>query len=174
MRSCEARRGWDGRASFSFFRMDLQWGGRVGMTWRNQPTTVAGGNHGCAIGSPRSTGEKSDQDARLYTPVDAAKHRAQSDTSLACTEGGFAWLGVLRVGPLGRIARMLRSVDASGLERPDLVATQHNQVKSRDITKMRGRPKWSFFHRNVITDIFSRYVVGRRVGPRKIANLQTT
>ncbi len=44
--------------------------------------------------------------------------------------------------------------------KPQLVATQPNQVWSWDITKLLGPAKWVYFYLYVIIDIFSRYVVG--------------
>jgi putative transposase len=56
-------------------------------------------------------------------------------------------------------------------EKPELLATQPNQVWSWDITKMKGPVKWSYFHLYVIMDIFSRYIVGWMVAPRESAEL---
>jgi len=44
--------------------------------------------------------------------------------------------------------------------KPELVATQPNQVWSWDITKLKGPVKWTYFYLYVVLDIFSRYVVG--------------
>ncbi len=58
-------------------------------------------------------------------------------------------------------------------QKPELLATQANQLWSWDITKLRGPAKWTTYHLYVILDVFSRYVVGlddrvsrkRRTGP---------
>jgi putative transposase len=44
--------------------------------------------------------------------------------------------------------------------KPELLATQPNQVWSWDITRLRGPAKWTYFYLYVILDIFSRYAVG--------------
>jgi putative transposase len=44
--------------------------------------------------------------------------------------------------------------------RPELLATDPNQLWSWDITKLRGPTKWVYFYLYVILDVFSRYVVG--------------
>ena len=44
--------------------------------------------------------------------------------------------------------------------KPELLATEPNQVWSWDITKLKGPVKWTYFYLYVILDIFSRYVVG--------------
>lgn len=44
--------------------------------------------------------------------------------------------------------------------KPELLATQPNQVWSWDITKLKMGTKWSYAYLYVIIDIFSRYVVG--------------
>jgi putative transposase len=51
--------------------------------------------------------------------------------------------------------------------KPELLATEPNQVWSWDITKLRGPCKWMFFQLYVILDIFSRYVVGWLVADRE-------
>ena len=55
--------------------------------------------------------------------------------------------------------------------KPELLATEPNQVWSWDITKLKGPEKWSYFHLYVILDIFSRYVVGWMVAHRESAAL---
>lgn len=44
--------------------------------------------------------------------------------------------------------------------KPELLATQPNQVWSWDITKLLGPVKWTYYYLYVLLDIFSRYVVG--------------
>jgi putative transposase len=44
--------------------------------------------------------------------------------------------------------------------RPELLATEPNQVWSWDITKLLGPVKWTYYYLYVLLDIFSRYVVG--------------
>ena len=55
--------------------------------------------------------------------------------------------------------------------KPELLATQPNQVWSWDITKLKGPAKWTYFYLYVILDIFSRYVVGWMVAPRESTEL---
>jgi len=55
--------------------------------------------------------------------------------------------------------------------KPELLATEPNQVWSWDITKLMGPAKWTYFYLYVILDIFSRYVVGWMVAPRESAAL---
>lgn len=44
--------------------------------------------------------------------------------------------------------------------KPELLATQPNEVWSWDITKLLGPAKWTYYYLYVILDIFSRYVTG--------------
>lgn len=44
--------------------------------------------------------------------------------------------------------------------KPELLATQPNQVWTWDITKLRGPVTWTYYYLYVILDVFSRYVVG--------------
>lgn len=55
--------------------------------------------------------------------------------------------------------------------KPELLATEPNQVWSWDITKLKGPQKWTYFYLYVILDIFSRYVVGWMVAPGESATL---
>jgi putative transposase len=55
--------------------------------------------------------------------------------------------------------------------RPELMATEPNEVWSWDITKLRGPDKGVWFDLYVIIDIFSRYVVGWMVAPGESAEL---
>jgi len=56
-------------------------------------------------------------------------------------------------------------------QKPELLATNPNEVWSWDITKLKGPVKWRYFHLYVILDIFSRYVVGWMVAHRESATL---
>ena len=51
--------------------------------------------------------------------------------------------------------------------KPELLATEPNQVWSWDITKLPGPAKWTYFYLYVFLDIFSRYVVGWMVASRE-------
>lgn len=55
--------------------------------------------------------------------------------------------------------------------KPELLATQPNELWSWDITKLKGHVKWSYFHLYVILDVFSRYVVGWMVADRESSEL---
>ena len=43
--------------------------------------------------------------------------------------------------------------------RPELLASQPNQVWSWDITKLKGPATWTYYYLYVVLDVFSRYVV---------------
>ena len=55
--------------------------------------------------------------------------------------------------------------------KPELLATEPNQLWSWDITKLRGPVKWSFYYLYVILDVFSRYVTGWMISYRETAGL---
>lgn len=55
--------------------------------------------------------------------------------------------------------------------KPELLATQPNQVWTWDITKLRGPAQWTYFYLYVILDLFSRFVVGWMVAQRETAEL---
>lgn len=56
-------------------------------------------------------------------------------------------------------------------QKPELLATEPNQVWSWDITKLLGPAKWTYYHLYVIIDIYSRYVVGWMVATCESASL---
>jgi len=56
-------------------------------------------------------------------------------------------------------------------KKPELLATEPNQVWSWDITKLRGPEKWTYYYLYVILDIYSRYVVGWMIAPKESAAL---
>ncbi len=55
--------------------------------------------------------------------------------------------------------------------KPELLATEPNQVWSWDITKLLGPAKWTYFYLYVILDVYSRYVVGWMVAHREHSEL---
>jgi putative transposase len=55
--------------------------------------------------------------------------------------------------------------------RPELLASEPNQVWSWDITKLLGPATWTYFYLFVILDIYSRYVVGWTVQHQETALL---
>jgi len=55
--------------------------------------------------------------------------------------------------------------------KPELLATQPNQLWSWDITKLLGPAKWTYYYLYVILDVFSRYVVGWLIAERESASL---
>lgn len=55
--------------------------------------------------------------------------------------------------------------------KPELLATQPNQLWSWDITKLLGPTKWTYFYLYNILDVFSRYSVGWLIAERESASL---
>ena len=55
--------------------------------------------------------------------------------------------------------------------KPELLATQPNEVWSWDITKLKGPVKWTYYYLYVILDIFSRYVVGWMIAEKESSTL---
>ncbi len=51
--------------------------------------------------------------------------------------------------------------------KPELLATQPNQLWSWDITKLRGPVAWTYYYLYVILDVYSRYVVGWLIAERE-------
>jgi putative transposase len=55
--------------------------------------------------------------------------------------------------------------------KPELLATEANQVWSWDITKLHGPAKWTYYYLYVILDIYSRYAVGWMLATRESSAL---
>ena len=60
----------------------------------------------------------------------------------------------------GEVRERRRQATHPAAKKPELVATQPNQVYSWDITKLLGPAKWTYYYLYVILDIYSRYVPG--------------
>jgi putative transposase len=71
----------------------------------------------------------------------------------------------------GRVKERRKNVQRPQYVKPELLATEPNQVWSWDITKLKGPVKWTYFYLYVIMDIFSRYVVGWMIAHREQAAL---
>lgn len=59
----------------------------------------------------------------------------------------------------------------SSYSKPELMATQPNQLWSWDITKLKGATTWTYHYLYVIIDVYSRYVVGWMIAERETAEL---
>jgi putative transposase len=71
----------------------------------------------------------------------------------------------------GDVKERRRHVDRRHYQKPELLATEPNQVWSWDITKLKGPVKWTYYYLYVIMDIFSRYVVGWMIAQRELGTL---
>ena len=71
----------------------------------------------------------------------------------------------------GSVKERRKHVQRPQYVKPELLATEPNQVWSWDITKLKGPAKWTYFYLYVILDIFSRYVVGWMIAGRESAAL---
>jgi putative transposase len=71
----------------------------------------------------------------------------------------------------GEVRERRRQATHPARVKPELVATQPNQVYSWDITKVHGPARWTYFYLYVIIDIYSRYVVGWLIAERESALL---
>lgn len=71
----------------------------------------------------------------------------------------------------GEVRERRNQLQHPNYQKPQLLATEPNQVWSWDITKLLGPVKWTYFYLYVILDIFSRYVVGWMVADRESAEL---
>jgi len=71
----------------------------------------------------------------------------------------------------GSVKERRRHVQRPNYVKPELLATAPNQLWSRDISKLKGPAKWTYYYLYVILDVFSRYVVGWMVAHRESKTL---
>ncbi len=69
------------------------------------------------------------------------------------------------------VRRRRDQVRRGAYTKPELLATQPNQLWSWDITKLKGPATWTYFYLYVILDVYSRYVVGWMIAERESAEL---
>jgi len=93
--------------------------------------------------------------------------RTLDDGTYLCSQSTMHRL--LRATGESRERRRQRTHPAK--KKPELVATQPNEVWSWDITKLRGPVRGLYYDLYVTIDIFSRYVVGWLVAPIESAEL---
>ncbi|MDR3565618.1 MAG: IS3 family transposase [Negativicutes bacterium] len=75
------------------------------------------------------------------------------------------------LGENGEIRERRNQLRHPEYKKPELLATQPNQLWSWDITKLRGPAKWTYYYLYVILDVFSRYVVGWMIADQESAAL---
>ena len=71
----------------------------------------------------------------------------------------------------GEVRERRRQATHPAAIKPELLATNPNQVYSWDITKLAGPAKWTWFYLYVIIDIYSRYVPGWMLARTERAHL---
>ena len=123
---------------------------------------------------------------RALSPAErAAILRALHAERFADTAPAEVWATLLDegtyLGSLSTFYRLLRHAGETRERRsqathpaavkPELMATEPNQVWSWDITKLHGPAKWTYYYLYVILDIYSRYAVGWMVATRESAAL---
>jgi putative transposase len=71
----------------------------------------------------------------------------------------------------GEVGDRRRHATRPARVKPELVATQPNEVYSWDITKLHGPAKWTYYYLYSIIDIYSRYVPGWMLARAERASL---
>lgn len=71
----------------------------------------------------------------------------------------------------GEVRERRDQLERTAYARPELLATQPNELWSWDITKLLGPATWNYFQLYVILDVFSRYTVGWMIAERESAQL---
>ena len=82
------------------------------------------------------------------------------------------WRSMYRIlAEHGEVVERRRQAQRPLYAKPELLATEPNQVWSWDITKLKTEQKWSHYALYTVLDIYSRYVVGWMLADREDAEL---
>jgi len=71
----------------------------------------------------------------------------------------------------GEVVERRKQKQRSSYKKPELLATQPNQLWCWDTTKLKSPKKWKYFYLYAIMDVFSRYIVGWMVAEKETAEL---
>jgi putative transposase len=139
-----------------------------------QPTAPPGA---AARRPPPPRALSDEEQAAVRTTLDSARYQDQAPREVYADlldQGVYlcSWRTMYRVlAQHGEVRERRNQLRHPSYQRPQLVATQPNQVWSWDITKLRGPATWQYYYLYVMLDVFSRYVVGWLIAERESAAL---
>jgi putative transposase len=107
------------------------------------------------------------QDDHVDSSVAQVYAETLDDGTYLCSQSTM--LRILRANKATKDRRRQRTHSAK--KRPELIATQPNEIWSWDITKLHGPTRGLFYDLYVVIDIFSRYVPGWLVAAHEDAEL---
>jgi putative transposase len=151
-------------------------------TYYRRPDVAKAAAPGCGA-TPRRTTRRT---PRALSAEERAQIRAvlNSDRFVDCApreiyatlldEGTYlcSWPTMYRILRQADEVRRRRDQRRQGAyAKPELLATQPNELWSWDITKLKGPTTWSYYYLYVILDVYSRYVVGWMIAERETAEL---
>ncbi len=132
------------------------------------------------IEGPRRTSSRALNPEQRQAVLDAVHQMRFVDRSVPYIYATLLDEG-LYYGSISTIYRILHSVGEVGERRdqatrpthvkPELCASEPNQVYTWDITKLHGPHKWTYFYLYAVIDIYSRYVVGWMIADRESSEL---
>jgi putative transposase len=107
-----------------------------------------------------------DERAQIHTVLNSERFADCAPREIYATlldEGSYlcSWSTMYRLlREADEVRRRRDQVRRGAYTKPELLATQPNQLWSWDITKLKGAAKWTYHYLYVILDVYSRYVVG--------------
>jgi putative transposase len=125
--------------------------------------------------SPRAL--QSTEKAQVWQVLNSARFADQAPREVYATlidEGQYlcSWRTMYRILEEYQEVRERRNqLRHPNYIKPELLATQPNQLWSWDITKLLGPTKWTYYYLYNILDVFSRYSVGWLIAERESASL---
>jgi putative transposase len=125
--------------------------------------------------SPRALGEE--ERAQLRDVLNSERFADCSPREVYATlldEGRYlcSWPTMYRILREANEVRRRRDQARQGsYSKPELLATQPNQLWSWDITKLKGATTWTYHYLYVILDVYSRFVVGWMIAERETAEV---
>ncbi len=148
--------------------------------WR-RPTPAVPGDppapSACGVRRPAPRALGAEERARVREVLNSARFADCAPREVYATlldEGVYlcSWSTMYRIlREADEVKRRRDQVRRGAYTKPELLATQPNQLWSWDITKLKGPATWTYFYLYVILDVYSRYVVGWMIAERETAEL---
>ena len=128
--------------------------------------------------SPRALSEAEKQEIRSLLNSERFADQSPREVYATLLDEGVYWCSFRTMYRIlhenDEIRERRNQLKHPAYHKPELLATQPNQLWSWDITKLRGPAKWTYYYLYVILDVFSRYVVGWMIADQESATLAHT
>lgn len=148
---------------------------RSGLYRSRQPVAVAPQPPSEPIASPRALSQTEKAEVRQILNSERFQDQAPREVYATLIDEGqylCSWRTMYRIlDENDEICERRNQLRHPNYVKPELLATQPNELWSWDITKLLGPAKWTYYYLYVILDVFSRFVVGWLISERESATL---